>query len=363
MAPRQTHWTDQVKAIKPDRIAWVREKSLSARLVAEYANDLRAVSHQEIVEYAVLGGEERKQLVELEHWFHLFDEWGLTRHSLVVTTGGGALSDAIGFAASVWRRGVKVFHIPTTTLAAIDAAWGGKTALNWKKVKNQIGTIHPPVAVHIDARWLTTLPEREFRAGLAEAAKHAMIDSKSLSISPPPTLAAPQSDQDATRWNDWLHKSADLKMKVVVQDLNDQGIRNQLNLGHTVGHALESHFAMSDSPWLHGEAVAVGLHFALYESEHANLSKFPLDDFDQTQCLQMRTWLLTHVPVPKVQLPEAEVLWAGMQADKKNAYDAVRDIAWRGHGKLVWPVEWKKASFEATWGAFSRSWNEAIAST
>ena len=81
--------------------------------------------------------------------------------------------------------GVKIFHIPTTTLAAIDAAWGGKTALNWKKVKNQIGTIHPPVAVHIDARWLTTLPEREFRAGLAEAAKHAMIDSKSLSISLP----------------------------------------------------------------------------------------------------------------------------------------------------------------------------------
>ena len=140
----------------------------------------------------------------------------------------------------------------STTLAAIDAAWGGKTALNWKKVKNQIGTIHPPVAVHIDARWLTTLPEREFRAGLAEAAKHAMIDSKSLSISPPPTLAAPQSDQDVTRWNDWLHRSADLKMKVVAQDLNDHGIRNQLNLGHTVGHALESHFAKSDSPWLHG---------------------------------------------------------------------------------------------------------------
>ena len=109
-----------------------------------------------VVQVPMRGGERLKTWDAVNELLRLFQGHGLTRSSVVVTTGGGAMSDALGFAASIWRRGMRTLHVPTTPLAAVDAAWGGKTGINWEGSGNQVGTFAEPLAVHIDARWMQT---------------------------------------------------------------------------------------------------------------------------------------------------------------------------------------------------------------
>ena len=354
-------WRTLLKRASPDRLAWIREQHLDVELVREYSESLHSDFGVDVNELCLEGGECLKQWETLDRLFQSFADFQLTRSSIVVTTGGGALSDVVGFAASIWKRGVAVVHIPTTTLSAIDAAWGGKTGCNWAGVKNQIGTFHQPLHVHVDSRWLATLSPRPFRAGLAEAAKHAMIaDASHLAAMPaqPDAMASlKSSNQD---WSAWLLASAKIKMSVVSRDENERGVRQTLNLGHTVGHAIESHFVTQSEPWLHGEAVALGLHFAIHESTQGSLSPEATSDHHDEEARFISEWLSKHVPLPIGDLPLAEELWPYMIADKKNAFGEVRDVAWRGAGSLVWPVVWKKDTFEATWSAFRRSWNNTF---
>ena len=202
----------------------------------------------------------------MPHLFDAFQAHGLTRSSLVLTCGGGALSDAVGLAAAVWKRGLRVAHMPTTTLAMVDAAWGGKTGINWRGSKNQLGTFTLPEFVHLDARWLVTLPDRERRAGLAEVAKHAMLHAHLGQAHLEDWPSWDTSSDALEAWTAKLEKSAQSKMSVVDADLHERGARAQLNLGHTVGHAVEAHFAATAHPWLHGEAVALGLRFVLFQA-------------------------------------------------------------------------------------------------
>lgn len=348
-------WRNALQQIQPDAVAWIREEALDSSLVSEYRYALHALGLHVSLETELTGGEALKRWDVLPSLFEMFESSGLTRRSVVITTGGGALSDAVGFAASVWKRGMSVAHIPTTTLAAVDAAWGGKTGMNWGEVKNQVGTFHPPSFVHVDSRWMKTLSPREFQAGLAEAAKHAMIDAN-VNLSPTPSYAdlIQGSGSSVDAWNTWLAESAAVKMRVVAQDPEELGLRSVLNLGHTVGHALESACLSTSSPLLHGEAVAVGLAFALWEAQHPALSEEQLTQDASQEAAAFRDWLNLHVPVFRPDWPEAEVLWAFMTQDKKNVGSEVRDVAWRGTGTLIWPVSWKKAAFEATWNKFLR---------
>ena len=165
--------------LQPDCVAWIHEDILAPsfwsvmnRLFENVAFHAFMLPECKVESNANTGNRFRT--------VRSFGAWGLTRRSVVLTTGGGALSDAVGMATSIWKRGMRVVHMPTTPLAAVDAAWGGKTAFNWRGAKNQVGTIHLPEHVHLDARWMQTLGAREFRAGLAEAVKHAMLDPKAL---------------------------------------------------------------------------------------------------------------------------------------------------------------------------------------
>ena len=158
-----------------DRVLWVREPGLTPEVLAEYAGLLDGACPGRWDLLELEGGEALKRWDAMPHLFDAFQAHGLTRSSLVLTHGGGALSDAVGLAAALWKRGVRIAHMPTTTLAMVDAAWGGKTGINWRGSKNQLGTFTLPEFVHLDARWLVTLPDRERRAGLAEVAKHAML--------------------------------------------------------------------------------------------------------------------------------------------------------------------------------------------
>jgi 3-dehydroquinate synthase len=200
---------------------------------------------------------------------------------------------------------------------------------------------------------METLAPREFNAGLAEAVKHAMLDPKALTwMQNHDTPRAEDTNwEEMTRWFEHMSLT---KRTIVDADLNEQSERNQLNLGHTVAHALEAATADQGEPLLHGEAVAVGLRFALFEASEGVLSKEPLGEESAADSTWIEHWLQAHLPLPELIWPAAEVLWHWMIHDKKNVHVEVRDMAWRGVGQIHWPVTWEKSAFEATWTRFLR---------
>ena len=351
--PQEQRLAKVLSALQPDCVAWLHEDVLDAQLLQRYEEAIRQNGMPRLVMDQLRGGEEAKDWKALPSLFDRFAEWGLTRRSVVLTTGGGALSDAVGLAASIWKRGMRVVHMPTTPLAAVDAAWGGKTAFNWRGAKNQVGTFHLPEHVHLDARWMQSLTPRDFRAGLAEAVKHAMLDRGALQWMQTHSVQW----AEATAWEEmtlWFDQMSSTKRAIVATDLNEQGGRNLLNLGHTVAHALEAEIASQGKSLLHGEAVAVGLRFALFEATQCALTPEPLEAESQKDALWMEHWLREHVPVPDIDWPAAGALWTWMCQDKKNQHADVRDMAWRGVGQVTWPLTWKKSAFEATWERFLR---------
>ncbi len=183
------------------------------------------------------------------------------RSSLLINVGGGMVSDIGGFAASIFKRGIDFIHIPTTLLAMVDACYGGKTGIDFNGLKNNLGLFQEPLAIYIQPRFLHTLPDRILKSGLAESIKHALLTSQ---------------DQLNLYCNDAIEnlmtveairKSLERKISIVVNDPNDYHTRQTLNLGHTIGHAIESYFLQSSTPILHGEAVILGLLHELKLSE------------------------------------------------------------------------------------------------
>jgi 3-dehydroquinate synthase len=198
-------------------------------------------------------GEEGKTLAVLERAAVRLLHAGLTRRSLVVGLGGGAVTDAAGFLAAVFMRGVDWVAAPTTLLAMVDAAIGGKTAVNLPGAKNAVGAFHPPTAVLSDPRTLRTLPPRELASGLGEVLKYGFLRPALL-----PRLAARAARREVDAR--LLAECAGVKVEVVARDPKEQGERKLLNLGHTFGHGVEA--AGGFRRWRHGEAVAVGTAFA-----------------------------------------------------------------------------------------------------
>ena len=182
----------------------------------------------------------------------------LERSSLMVALGGGVVGDMTGFAAATWLRGIQVVQVPTTLLAMVDASIGGKTGVNHPRGKNLIGAFHQPRLVLIDPSTLNTLPEREFRAGMAEVIKYGILGDtallEELEACPDPSTPA---GLGAERLNSILQRSAAAKARVVAADEKEGGLRAILNYGHTFGHVVET--LCGYGTWLHGEAVAIGM--------------------------------------------------------------------------------------------------------
>lgn len=190
--------------------------------------------------------EHGKSLSTVENLCRSFASNGLTRQDLVVAVGGGMVCDVAGFAAAVWHRGTPVVHVATTLLAMVDAAIGGKTAVNLPDGKNLVGAFWQPAAVVCDLDVLATLPERESRCGLGEVAKYHFLTGSDL-------LAVPLAERIAA--------CASIKADIVADDERENGRRALLNYGHTLAHALET---VGDHGLAHGEAVAIGLVFAAH---------------------------------------------------------------------------------------------------
>lgn len=200
-----------------------------------------------------------------------------SRRSLLINLGGGMVTDLGGFAAATFKRGIEFINIPTTLLAMVDAAVGGKTGINFNGLKNEIGNFRDAHSVVIHTDFLRTLDAQNLRSGYAEMLKHSLLEDR-------PTWAAhvafPIENPDWAELQELVRKSIAVKARIVKEDPQEQGIRKALNLGHTVGHAFESFLLEEKRPVLHGYAVAWGLLCELFLS--AAHTGFPLREMRQT---------------------------------------------------------------------------------
>jgi 3-dehydroquinate synthetase len=235
------------------------------------------------------GGESAKtpgRLLEVWDWLA---ERGLPRDGTVVGVGGGAVLDLAGFAAATWKRGVGFVAIPTTLLAMVDAAIGGKTAVNAGGLKNPVGAFHPAAAVLADCGFLATLSRRWWRDGLAELIKTAIIGEPRLWADlyghreTLYRLFAQGAEDEAVPgvlgalpWRDWVGRAARVKADVVGRDFREQGPRRALNLGHTLGHVLEAWSAGTARPLGHGEAVSIGMAVVFRVAAERGRCQLPL---------------------------------------------------------------------------------------
>jgi 3-dehydroquinate synthase len=201
-------------------------------------------------------GEAAKTLAVAERTWNALLDAGLDRTSVVVALGGGSVGDLAGFVAATYMRGMNFVQVPTTVLAQVDASIGGKTAINHPRAKNLVGAFHQPRLVLVDPLTATTLPEREFRSGLAEVVKHGIVldagyfDDVEASVTP---LLA----RDPATLERVIGGSCRLKAGIVERDEHEAELRHVLNYGHTIGHALEA--ATGYERWAHGEAVSLGM--------------------------------------------------------------------------------------------------------
>ncbi|GMU78222.1 MAG: 3-dehydroquinate synthase [Acidimicrobiia bacterium] len=225
--------------------------------------DALTVRGVRVVEAVMDDGEEAKTLASVEALCRTWVRAGLLRGDAVVALGGGVVGDTAGLAAALYHRGIPVVQCPTTLLGQVDAAIGGKTAVNLPEGKNLVGAFHQPVAVLADVTTLATLPEREYRAGLGEVAKYALMggseDATAIAVLLGERRAAIDAREPAVLV-EIVARCAAIKAHVVSADPHERtGQRATLNYGHTLAHALET---VGHHDLLHGEAVAVGLVFA-----------------------------------------------------------------------------------------------------
>jgi 3-dehydroquinate synthase len=199
-------------------------------------------------------GEENKTLATCEKIWQQMTDLNLDRKALMINLGGGVIGDMGGFCAATYKRGIDFIQIPTTLLSQVDASVGGKLGIDFHGLKNHIGVFKDPQAVFIDTLFLKTLPLAELRSGYAEVIKHCLIadENKWREIN--------KKSLDQQNWNDLVVHSIDIKSKVTEEDPFEKGLRKILNFGHTIGHAIESHFLhIQGKRLLHGEAIAIGM--------------------------------------------------------------------------------------------------------
>jgi 3-dehydroquinate synthase len=266
--------------------------------------------------------EEGKHIQVAAFCWQVLGQNDFTRSDAVVTVGGGAVTDLGGFVAATWLRGVRVVHLPTSLLAMVDAAVGGKTGINTAEGKNLVGSFHPPAAVLADLDALATLPKNELVTGLAEVVKCGFIaDPAILDIIEQDTDAA--TDGTSAVLRDLVERAIRVKADIVSEDLREAGRREYLNYGHTLGHAIELAERYS---WRHGAAVSVGLVFA------AELSRMVgrLGDADADR----HRAVLESLGLPVTYRRDR---WAslldGMRRDKKSRGDLLRFVVLDGIGR------------------------------
>ena len=315
---------DLVNAIaecEHDKIFILTDQTTHDMCLPKLQNFLCLKGAQSIV---IKAGDTNKTLDSLAEVWTALSQGGATRHSLMINLGGGMVTDLGGFAASTFKRGIDFINIPTTLLAMVDASVGGKTGINFGGLKNEIGVFSDSKFVIINTQFLDTLDHDNICSGYAEMLKHGLIsDDKHWVELVGFNLAQP----DLAQLQRMVAESIKVKERIVTEDPHEHGIRKALNLGHTVGHALESFAMKHGRPVLHGYAVAYGMVCELYLS--ARKTGFPTDKMHQTV-----RFILDHygrLPYTCDDYPELLEL---MRHDKKNTSGIINFTLLGGIGDI-----------------------------
>ncbi|MDR1369622.1 MAG: 3-dehydroquinate synthase [Dysgonamonadaceae bacterium] len=253
-------------------------------------------------------GEKNKSIETLEKVWTYLSQHEATRNSLLINLGGGLLTDLGGFAAATFKRGMCFVNIPTTLLSMVDAAVGGKTGVNFLGLKNEIGVFAPADFVLLDTEFLKTLSPENFLSGYAEMLKHALISSDKNRQE---ILAFNLDEINYNELSPLLITSVGIKEKIVEEDPKEKGIRKALNLGHTIGHAIESYCIETGQPVMHGYAVAWGIVCELY------LSLIKLG-FDKQKLIKTTHFIRENYGLFAFDCKIYDHLYRLMQHDKKN---------------------------------------------
>ena len=272
------------------------------KIVQSVGNDAKSV--------VISAGEEHKNLETISVLWKAFLENGLDRKSTVIALGGGMVSDLVGFAASTYMRGINWVCIPTTLLSMVDASLGGKTGFDLPEGKNLIGSFHPPKLVLADPKLLETLPDRELRSGMAEVVKHGMISDPELFV-----LCSRGMSWIKNNLEEIVKRAMTVKIKIIEEDPYEQGFRAALNLGHTVGHAVE---LVSGFELRHGEAISIGIVTEARYAEKIGLARKGMAE----QILDVLSAIGLPVRIPQ-ELVREDIIQA-MRVDKKRSKGVVR---------------------------------------
>jgi 3-dehydroquinate synthase len=295
------------------RVLVVHPKAL--RATGDAVREDLAASGLEAFVAEVPDGEEAKSAQVAAFIWGVLGQADFTRSDAIVGVGGGAVTDLAGFVAATWLRGVRVVQVPTTLLAMVDAAVGGKTGINTAEGKNLVGSFHPPAGVLCDLSTLETLPRNDFVAGLAEVVKCGFIaDPVILDLIEADPQGATQWDGAATR--ELVERSIAVKADVVGKDLRESGLREILNYGHTFGHAVE---LVERYSWRHGAAVSIGM---VYVAELARLA----GRLDESVAERHRAVLQSLGLPTSYRQDRWEQLLGAMRRDKKTRGDLLRFV-------------------------------------
>ena len=312
-AERPSRLTDAVARCAPSSIVLVTDSNVQRARGAAIEAALRPLAIQ-TMRIALPPGEKHKTLASVSTIWDAALGAGVDRDALIVAAGGGVVGDLAGFAAACLLRGVRFLQVPTTLLAMVDSSVGGKTGFDHPTGKNLLGAFHQPSAVVADLAHLATLPPRERTAGLAEIAKIALVVDAAL-LDRVEVHHGALARGDVGELMSVVRASIEAKVRVVRDDERETGPRALLNLGHTIGHALEAHGGYGR--WLHGEAVALGTVAEMRATSALGLTPPAL--VERATAIIASLGLPTHVPHP-----DLAAAWHFVASDKKRARDDIR---------------------------------------
>lgn len=319
------------------KCAVITDTNVASRLAKPALASLKKSGFEPVL-ITVPAGETAKRLKQVEACYNQLAGHRMERKSFIVALGGGVVGDLAGFVAATYLRGIPFVQVPTTLLAQVDSSVGGKTGVNLAAGKNLVGAFYQPQLVLCDQNAFRTLPEREFRAGLAEVIKYGIIYDAELFARlerEMPKLLR----REAAALAHLVARSCEIKADVVSQDETESGLRAILNFGHTIGHAIEAITAYGR--YRHGEAISIGQVAAAHLS--AELLGLPLKDVERIRAL----FLAAGLPVAiRLTANQRAKLFAAMTLDKKVSAGEIKFVLAERIGKVVWGQQVPTASVQ-----------------
>jgi len=301
----------EITKIKPSSIFILADTNTLQFCVPILITNIEILKEAQILE--IEPGEESKAVEIAAGLWESLIEQNADRNSLLLNVGGGVVCDLGGFVAATYMRGISFINIPTSLLAMVDAGIGGKTGINLNQYKNSIGVFQEAKAYFVYPEFLKTLSKNEIRSGFAEIVKHYLLDNeasykKLVYIDPFKTAD----------WGEIIRENITIKKRFVQDDLNEKGKRAALNLGHTVGHAIEAFFLQKNKPVLHGDAVAAGI---IIETHLASFGNQKL--LAETYFYQISSYLTKYFPRFYFEKSDIDELIRLMSHDKKNIHSNI----------------------------------------